>query len=77
MANRVTFFTDSKGNQSMSRLGMFVNIVLAFLVTMYVVVYRLPINDYMLLIFGLWSLAYGGKAASAHFESKDFTPKQP
>lgn len=66
---QVTFFTDSKGNQSMSRLGMFVNILVASFVTIYVVVCRLPIVEYLLLIALLWAIAYSGKSASAYFET--------
>jgi len=66
---QVTFFTDNKGHQSMSRLGMFVNVLVAAFVSIYTVTTGTFNTDYMMLVFGLWTFAYGGKSASAHLEN--------
>jgi len=53
----------------MSRLLVFVNILVAAFVTLFVVIAKLPIAEHLLLIALLWAMAYSGKSASAYFET--------
>ena len=62
------FFTETNDRLSMSRLAMFINVLVAAFVTIQVVNAKAFTVDYMIFIFGLWFLAYGGKNAAKYME---------
>ena len=62
------FFQDDNGQASMSRLMMFVNVIVAAYVTITVAVSGAIGYDAITLIFGLWVFAYSGKNAAKYIE---------
>jgi len=66
------FFEESPGNFSMSRLGMFINLLVAAWVTISGLppfTEGAPGYDFVSLVFGLWIFAYGGKNAAKYIEN--------
>lgn len=64
------FFEEKPGVQSFSRIGMAVNLAVAAFVTVYIVLDGSANDgDHILLIFGLWTMMYGGKNAAKYFEN--------
>lgn len=67
---QIGFFEDSDGVRSMSRVGMAINLAVASFVTIYLVIKGTAgEGDHILLIFGLWAIAYGGKNAAKYLEN--------
>jgi len=65
----IGFFEEEDGKRSMSRIGMAVNLCVAAFVTVYLVIKGTAgEGDHILLIFGLWAIAYGGKNAAKYLE---------
>ena len=72
MENKTGFFEESPGVFSMSRLAMFINLLVAAWVTISGLPPfsdTIPGYDFVSLVFGLWIFAYSGKNAAKYIEN--------
>ena len=70
--NKTGFFEEAPGVFSMSRMAMFINLLVAAWVTITGVppiADKAPGYDFVTLILMLWVLAYGGKNAAKYIEN--------